>query len=76
MDKKLEHLEALGREAEVGGREARLDAQQAKGKLLARQRVALLEHGGWGCRDAVARINGLHGRGLSAWKASGWPWQT
>ena len=36
MDKKLEHLEALGREAEVGGGEARLDAQQAKGKLLAR----------------------------------------
>ena len=42
MHKKLEHLEALGREAELGGGEARLDAQQAKGKLLARQRVALL----------------------------------
>ena len=42
MHKKLEHLEALGREAELAGGEARLDAQQAKGKLLARQRVALL----------------------------------
>ena len=42
MHEKLEHLEALGREAELGGGEARLDAQQAKGKLLARQRVAFL----------------------------------
>jgi propionyl-CoA carboxylase beta chain len=42
MNEKLEHLEALRREAELGGGEARLDAQQAKGKLLARQRVALL----------------------------------
>ena len=42
MRKKLEQLEDLGREAELGGGEARLEAQQAKGKLLARQRVALL----------------------------------
>ena len=42
MHEKLEHLEALGREAELGGGEARLDAQQAKGKLLARQGVAFL----------------------------------
>jgi hypothetical protein len=42
MDKKLEHLEALGREAELGGGEARLDAKQAKGKLLASQRLTLL----------------------------------
>jgi len=42
MREKLEHLEELGREAELGGGEARLDAQQGKGKLLARQRVALL----------------------------------
>ena len=42
MRKKLEHLENLGRNAELGGGEARLDAQQAKGKLLARQRLALL----------------------------------
>ena len=42
MRKKLEHLEDLGREAELGGGKVRLEAQQAKGKLLARQRVALL----------------------------------
>ena len=42
MRKKLDHLENLRREAELGGGEARLDAQKAKGKLLARQRVALL----------------------------------
>ena len=42
MHEKLEHLEELGREAELGGGQARLEAQQAKGKLLARQRVALL----------------------------------
>ena len=42
MRNKLEHLEELGREAELGGGEARLDAQRGKGKLLARQRVALL----------------------------------
>ena len=37
--------------------------------------AALLEHGGWG-RKGSPRINGPHGRGLSAWQASGWPWQT
>ena len=42
MRKKLEHLEELGRKAELGGGEAKLEAQQGKGKLLARQRVALL----------------------------------
>ena len=42
MREKLEHLEKLGRKAELGGGEAKLDAQQGKGKLLARQRVALL----------------------------------
>ena len=42
MRKKLEHLEKLGRKAELGGGEAKLDAQRGKGKLLARQRVALL----------------------------------
>ena len=42
MREKLEHLEALGREAELGGGEERIDTQQGKGKLLARQRVALL----------------------------------
>ena len=42
MREKLEHLEELRREAELGGGEARLEAQRRKGKLLARQRVALL----------------------------------
>ena len=37
--------------------------------------AALLEHGGRG-RVGAARINGIEGRGLSAWQASGWPWQT
>ncbi len=37
--------------------------------------AALLEHGGWG-RPGTARINGPGGRGLSTWRASGWPWQT
>ena len=36
---------------------------------------ALLEHGGWE-RPGAIRINGLDGRGLSTWRASGWPWQT
>jgi len=36
------------------------------------------EHGGWG-RVGATRIDGIDGkdgRGLSAWRASGWPWQT
>jgi acetyl-CoA carboxylase biotin carboxylase subunit len=40
--------------------------------------AALLERGGWG-RVGATRINGMegqNGRGLSAWRASGWPWQT
>ena len=37
--------------------------------------AALLEHGGRG-RVKAARINGMEGQGLSAWQASGWPWQT
>ena len=42
IEEKLRRLEHLGREAEVGGGQERLAAQQAKGKLAARQRVALL----------------------------------
>ena len=37
--------------------------------------AALLEHGGCG-RTGATRINGADGRKLSAWQASGWPWQT
>ena len=42
MEEKLGRLEHLGREAELGGGQERLSAQQAKGKLLARERIALL----------------------------------
>jgi propionyl-CoA carboxylase beta chain len=42
MREKLEHLESLGRDAELGGGEERREAQRSKGKLLARERVALL----------------------------------
>ena len=37
--------------------------------------AALLEHGEWG-RPGASRIDGRDGRGLSAWRASGWPWRT
>ena len=37
--------------------------------------AALLEHGGCG-RTGATRINETDGRKLSAWQASGWPWQT
>ncbi len=42
MDDKLRQLEELKREAELGGGEARLDAQHGKGKLSARERLDLL----------------------------------
>ena len=42
MEEKLGRLEHLGREAELGGGQERLSAQKAKGKLLARERIALL----------------------------------
>ena len=42
IEQKLRRLEQLGREAEEGGGKERLAAQQARGKLPARQRVALL----------------------------------
>ena len=37
--------------------------------------AALLEHGRCG-RTGATRINGTDRRELSAWQASGWPWQT
>ena len=37
--------------------------------------AAMLEQEGRG-RVGPTRIDGLDGRGLSAWRASGWPWQT
>ena len=42
IGEKLDRLEHLGREAELGGGAERLEDQEAKGKLLARQRIALL----------------------------------
>jgi propionyl-CoA carboxylase beta chain len=42
MRDKIERLEALRREAELGGGEARISAQHARGKLSARERLDLL----------------------------------
>jgi propionyl-CoA carboxylase beta chain len=42
LDDKLKRLEELKREAELGGGEKRLQAQHAKGKLSARERLDLL----------------------------------
>jgi propionyl-CoA carboxylase beta chain len=42
MRDKLEHLESLGRQAELGGSEARREAHRSKGKRFARERVGLL----------------------------------
>ncbi len=42
MDEKLKRLEELKRETELGGGEKRLQAQHAKGKLSARERLDLL----------------------------------
>jgi propionyl-CoA carboxylase beta chain len=42
LDDKLKRLEELKRESELGGGEKRLEAQHAKGKLSARERLDLL----------------------------------
>jgi len=42
LEEKLKRLEELKREAELGGGEVRLNAQHAKGKLSARERLDLL----------------------------------
>ena len=42
MGEALEHLEALGREASLGGGDARLRAQRERGKLSASERLELL----------------------------------
>ena len=42
MREKLARLEELRREAELGGGQARLDAQHARGKLSARERLAFV----------------------------------
>ncbi len=42
MKDRIQELEELGREAQLGGGEARLEAQHARGKLSARERIDLL----------------------------------
>src|SRR5215204_4996464 len=42
MKEKLQHLEAMRRQAELGGGEKRLQAQHERGKLSARERLDLL----------------------------------
>ncbi|HEX5521505.1 MAG TPA: carboxyl transferase domain-containing protein, partial [Longimicrobiaceae bacterium] len=42
MREKLEHLETLRRQAELGGGEKRIEAQHARGKLTARERLDVL----------------------------------
>ena len=42
MREKLNQLEALRRESELGGGDKRLEAQHARGKLSARERLDLL----------------------------------
>ncbi|MFP3948195.1 MAG: acyl-CoA carboxylase subunit beta [Gemmatimonadota bacterium] len=42
MEERLEELRELGREAELGGGEERLERQHEKGKLSARERLVLL----------------------------------
>lgn len=55
MREKLEQLEAMRRQAEQGGGEKRIKAQHERGKLTARERMALLFDGG-----AFVEV-GLHG---------------
>ena len=42
MDKKLDRLKQLREQSHLGGGQARIDAQHAKGKLTARERINLL----------------------------------
>ncbi len=42
MRAKLEHLETMRRQAELGGGETRIKAQHARGKLAARERLDVL----------------------------------
>lgn len=56
MDTKIERLRALKAEAQLGGGEARIQAQHAKGKLTARERLeVLLDEGSFNELDALAR---------------------
>lgn len=56
MDTKIEQLRKLKEEAQLGGGQARIDAQHAKGKLTARERLeVLLDQGSFSEMDMLAR---------------------
>jgi len=56
VDEKIERLRALKAEALLGGGQARIDAQHAKGKLTARERLTLLlDEGSFHEFDMLAR---------------------
>ncbi|MCX6140766.1 MAG: acyl-CoA carboxylase subunit beta [Candidatus Kapabacteria bacterium] len=56
MDDKIEQLRELKRQALLGGGQARIDAQHAKGKLTARERLdVLLDEGSFRELDMLAR---------------------
>ncbi|MFN5875403.1 MAG: acyl-CoA carboxylase subunit beta [Ignavibacteria bacterium] len=56
MDTKIEQLRKLKEQAKLGGGQARIDAQHAKGKLTARERLeVLLDEGSFTELDMLAR---------------------
>lgn len=56
MDAKIKQLQQLKKEALLGGGQARIDAQHAKGKLTARERLdVLLDEGSFRELDMLAR---------------------
>lgn len=56
MDAKIEQLRSLKEQAKLGGVQARIDAQHAKGKLTARERLeVLLDAGSFTEMDMLAR---------------------
>ncbi len=56
MDAKIEQLRSLKEQAKLGGGQARIDAQHAKGKLTARERLeVLLDAGSFTEMDMLAR---------------------
>ena len=56
VDAKIDQLRELKKQALLGGGQARIDAQHAKGKLTARERLdVLLDEGSFRERDMLAR---------------------
>ena len=65
MQEKLARLEELRRESELGGGQARLDAQHARGKLSARERLDLvLDDGSFVEMDRFVTVRSAPGVGL------------